>query len=210
MIWLILGIIIFIAIGVYAANEDAKQKEKIRQAKIAQRKKAEEIFLSIKQNLIDEYGEPDNFINFNDMWEYQIKKCIIIWLQPSMLYIGGTRISFANIASFSIIDNYQIKHGQINGSIDTQTKTGSLIGRSAAGAFLGGGVGAVIGASSAKKSSTLNYTQDNDKIIHDYTLIIRTKDIKNPTIDFRIGDKWKQAAEIEAVLDIIIAQNQTA
>jgi hypothetical protein len=203
----IIILVILVVIGVNASNEHEEQQKKLRQAKIDQRKKAEEMFLQIKQNLIDEYGEPDNLINFNNLWEYQIRKCIIVWINKSMLYVGGNHISFTDISSYNIVDNYQIKHGKINGSLDTKTNTGSLIGRSAAGAVIGGGVGAVIGASSASKKTDLNYTQDNDKLVHDYTLIIKTKDIKNPTIQFSMGDKWKKVAEVESILDILISQN---
>ena len=206
-----MGAVVIISIfailtGNKESAEKAEREEKERIARKEKREKEEEMFLSCQQNLINKYGEPDRTINLNDRWEYQMNRCIMIFSKSSVIYIGGARLSFADIASFNIVDNYQIKHGKVNGSLDTTTDTGSLVKRGAVGALVGGGVGAVIGASSASKSTSLNYSQDDDKIIHDYNLIIKTRDIKNPIVEFHIGDKWKEASEIEAVLDIIVSK----
>ena len=207
----IVGAIVVVSIfavllGNKESAEKAEQQEKERIARKEKREKEEEMFLSCQQNLINKYGEPDRTINLNGRWEYQMNRCILIFSQSSVIYIGELRLLFSDIASFNIVDNYQIKHGKVNGTLDTTTNTGSLVKRGAVGALVGGGVGAVIGASSASKSTSLNYSQDDDKIIHDYNLIIKTRDIKNPIVEFHIGDKWKEASEIEAVLDIIVSK----
>ena len=67
----------------------------------------------IQQTLIDKYGQPSKIININNWKEYDHKKYIIIFTEPSIVYLGGQEISFTDISSFKIIDNYQIKHGEV-------------------------------------------------------------------------------------------------
>lgn len=131
----------------------------------------------------------------------------MIFPKQSIVFIDNKEMSFTDISSFKIIDNYQIKHGQVNGKLDTKTKTGSLVGRSAAGAIIGGGVGAMIGASSAAKTTQVNYSQGNDKVVHDYVLLVGTKSFDEPVIEIRIGDRWKLATEIEMVFNLILERN---
>lgn len=73
----------------------------------------------------------------------------------------------------------------------SSTNTGSLAGRSIAGALIGGEAGAIIGGATAKKETI--FRQDNDKVIHDYTLVVNVCDLNNPMLLIKIGrDKKKQ------------------
>lgn len=162
----------------------------------------------IQQTLIDKYGQPSKIININNWKEYDHKKYIIIFTEPSIVYLGGQEISFTDISSFKIIDNYQIKHGEVIGELETKTDAGGLIGRSIGGAALGGGIGAVIGASSTPKNTSAYYLQENDKLIHDYIFIVGTKCFNRPTIQIRIGDNWKIASEIEVIFNLILENNK--
>ena len=210
LITLIIIIIISFAISSFVKGVrkiDIQDEERKRQM-AEQRKQEEDKFLQIKDSFIEKYGEPDKIINLNKWKEYIISKLIWVFAQPSIVVIGDKELPFSDIASYKIIDNYEIKHGEVNGSLDTKTNTGSLVGRTVGGAIVGGGVGAVIGASSASKNSAINYTQGNDELVHNYTLIVATKSFANPTIEFNIGNKWKEAAEIDAVFNLIIEQNQ--
>ena len=195
--------------GIKTTKESAKKTEKSKQVKLEKRKKYEAEFNDFKSELTEKYGKPDKIINFGS-WKdcNMVWKHIIVFAPSSIITIGENILAFSDITSFQIVDNYQIEHGETIGALDTKTKTGSLIGRSVVGAAIGGGAGAIIGASSAAKSTSFISTQENDKLIHDYTLIIRTKDIKNPTIKFRMGEKWEKAADVEAILDIIVGQNR--
>lgn len=181
-------------------KEFEKQREKL---KIEENRIAE-----IQQTLIDKYGQPTKIININTWKTYDPKKYIIVFAEQSVVYLDSQEIAFEDISSFKIIDNYEIKHGEKYGEFDTDTDTGSLIGRSIGGAVIGGGVGAIIGASTASKNTTASYYQENDQLIHNYILIVGTKNFSKPTIQIKIGDNWKLASEIEVVFNLILEKNK--
>lgn len=108
----------------------------------------------------------------------------------------------------SITDDYRIKHGEVNYTSETNTSTGSLLGRSAAGAVLGGGVGAVIGASSASKNTTTIGRQNDDTIIHKYFISINLRSLETPLIRMNLGDSTKKAEEVNAIFAYIIASKE--
>ncbi|MBQ8649769.1 MAG: hypothetical protein IJ483_00825, partial [Flavobacteriales bacterium] len=109
------------------------------------------------------------------------------------------------IISYSITDDYRIKHGAVEYTSKTNTSSGSLLGRSAAGAVLAGGVGAVIGASSASKNTTTIGAQKDDTIIHNYSLSINVKSLESPLIRINLGNLTQKAEEVNAILAYIMA-----
>ena len=207
--WVLVVALVTLAIVVHLLTKDEAQKQAERvkvakeQAELA-RQMEEERFDKLLNSLSEKYGTPEKIINLNIWGKNDTDKYIMVFAKSSMLYACDREISFSDIDSYKMIDNYQIKHGKVTGSLDTKTNTKSLVGRSVGGALIGGGVGAVIGASSASKNTDINYAQDNDKVIHDYTLIICTKSFESPTIEIAIGDNWKKATEIEAIFNLIV------
>jgi hypothetical protein len=212
MIWFILFLVIlFIASAILSKKEDEKKKEReavALEAIQARRKMEEERLENLKKSLSERYGAPDKIINLNKWGKNETDKYIMVFAKSAVLYMCDAEYSFNDIVSYKMLDNYQIKHGKVSGSLDTTTSTKSLVGRSVGGALIGGGVGAVIGASSASKNTDINYTQDNDKVIHDYTLIVYTKSFESPTVEIAIGNNWKKATEVDAIFNLITVNNQ--
>ena len=205
----VLCIVVFIIICVISIKHDskvAKEKEEEDREKwkqIANQKAQAESRLDARiQAVAQKYGSPDKIIKLS---EYRY---IAVFAKSQILCISDTVIAFNEIMSAKIIDNYHIEHGQITGDATTTTSTSSLVGRSAAGAIIGGGVGAAIGASSASQNTTVNYTQSNDKLIHDYVLIITLNRFNSSIIKVRIGNNWERAAEIEHIFNLINIHNQ--
>ena len=199
-------LILFIAFAVYISNKSEKEEKqrKEEECKKAEEQKAlAESELNAKIEIISKkYGNPDKIIKLN---EY---KYIVVCAQQRVVCINSTEgILFNDVLSSKIIDNYQIKHGQITGDATTSTSTSSLVGRSAAGALVGGGVGAAIGASSASKNTTVNYTQSNDELVHDYVLVITLNRFDSSIIKINIGNDWEKASEIEHIFTLINRQN---
>ena len=91
-----------------------------------------------------------------------------------------------------IDDESTIQKGQITAV--TSTDTGSMAGRSIAGAIIGG--------ATAKKQTVLK--QENDKIIHDYALVVNIRDINNPMLLIKIGRNKNKAMEINALMQVIM------
>ena len=77
-----------------------------------------------------------------------------------------------------------------------------MAGRSITGALLGGEAGAIIGGATAKKETV--FKQENDKIIHDFALIVNIRDINNPMLLIKIGRDKNKAMEINALMQVIM------
>lgn len=202
-------VFLFIGLGgilVYISNklerkDKLKEEEEQRKAK-EQKALAENEYNAKIDAISNKYGKPDKIIMLKGY------RYIVICAQQQVVCVNSTEgVLFKDILSSKIIDNYQIKHGKISGDAKTTTSTASLIGRSAAGALVGGGVGAAIGASSASKNTTVNYTQSNDQLVHDYVLIITLNRFDSPIIKLNIGNDWEKASEIEHIFALINRQN---
>lgn len=153
------------------------------------------------------YGEPDRLILSNDQMEYGY---FALFIEQKMLCINDTEIKFSDIASYKMVDNYIIKNGDISGDIETRTDEDSLLGRAVGGSLLGGDTGAMIGAITASKSSSVHISQKNGKLVHDYTLLINLKGLNREGVEMHIGDDWRLAAELEHLFDQIIKESNSS
>lgn len=207
---LIIIVIFACIIYIIYASKEAKKAEAKRQQRAEYKKRAEESVQRSIGQLSDKYGRLSNTIrleNWGDMPD--IKKCLLVFGDSELLYVDGREVLFKDIVSYRITDDYRIKHGEVEYTSETNTSTGSLLGRSAAGAILGGGVGAVIGASSASKITTTIGTQKDDTIIHEYSLSINVRSLENPLIRMNLGDSTKKAEKVNAIFAYIIASKES-
>ncbi len=212
---IVLGIVIISGV-IYVIGDSQKSKEaqeteeKKRQQRAEDKKRAEESVQRSIGQLSDKYGRLSNTIRL-EKWEDMpdIKKCLLVFGESELLYVDGREVLFKDIISYSITDDYRIKHGEVEYTSETNTSTGSLLGRSAAGAVLGGGVGAVIGASSASKNTTTIGKQKDDTIIHKYSLSINVRSLENPLIRMNLGDSTQKAEEVNAIFAYIIASKES-
>ena len=78
-----------------------------------------------------------------------------------------------------------------------------MVGRTITGAIIGGGAAAVIGGLTAKKQTI--YTQKNDKVIHNYMLVINVQDLQNPIVMIKIGNDKNKAMEINALMQVVMS-----
>ena len=79
-----------------------------------------------------------------------------------------------------------------------------MLGRSVAGAVVGGGVGAIIGGSTASKSTSSYTSGETITQEHNYTLYINLNCIISPTLKIKLKDCADQTNELVAILDVII------
>lgn len=82
-----------------------------------------------------------------------------------------------------------------------------MLGRSVAGAVVGGGVGAIIGGSTASKSTSSYTSGETITQEHNYTLYINLNCIISPTLKIKLKDCADQMNELVAILDVIIKKN---
>ena len=70
------------------------------------------------------------------------------------------------------------------------------------GGIMFGGDGAVIGGVTAKKASISK--QDDDKVVHNYTVFINVNSMSNPVISVNVGKDVHKANEIVSLINVII------
>lgn len=203
LIGLLAYIIILGLFYLYARHSDSKkeQEAKEKQEKLDNIKQQKELnFQSKIQSLSSKYSTPNKVIRIDDFLGYYIA----VFVEHQVVCINDNEILFGDILSFKIIDNYQIEHGNITGDIKTKTSTTSLVGRSVAGGVIGGVGGAIVGGTTASKDSKVNYTQSNDKLIHDYILVVTLNKFDSSIVKAKIGNNWEIAAEVEQMFNLIM------
>ena len=192
-------IVIFIIIpGVKKGQklEEQKAEEERQKEEEQQLKKAEEYIKQWKV-IEDTYGMPNKSIMIepND-----INEEIDVFEEKKKVFIMGNMYDFADIISCYLTDDPITYKGKITSV--TKTKDGDAIARALIGKTVGGTAGAIIGGATAKKQT--EYYQEDDRVDHDYTVVINVNDITNPII--RINTEWdgEKAEEIVALMNVII------
>ena len=207
---IVLGILIVVGIisGIVNSKDVEKAAKLDAERKMVEREERNRAEYAVQkeiESLKEKYGKLTSCIRLEKWGEKaDLKKQILVFGESSLLYIGGKEVLFKDIISYSITDDYRIKHGEVEYESETKTSTGSLIGRGAVGAIVGGGVGAVIGASSASKNTTTIGTQKDDTIIHKYSLSINIRSLECPLIRISLGDSTKKAEEVNAIFTYIV------
>ena len=106
------------------------------------------------------------------------------------------------VYNYSEILDFNVREESIGGQVQkTKTSTGSLIGRGLVGGVLLGGVGALIGASTAKKH-TVMVSPD----IKRYYIDITTNNMNNPLYTYTTIISAK-AQQLVSILTIILEMN---
>ena len=78
--------------------------------------------------------------------------------------------------------------------------------RAIVGGVLTGGVGAVVGGATARKETTVK--QENDKVIHDYTVIVNINSLSEPIVKIPLGSDGAKVNEIVGLMNVIISRNK--
>ncbi|MDO9154631.1 MAG: hypothetical protein Q7U47_13170 [Paludibacter sp.] len=123
---------------------------------------------------------------------------IFIFEKNKTIVIYGTPYNFKEIIGYKLSDNNDI----IAMSSVQKSSTGSVIGRTIVGGVLGGGIGAVIGGTTATKNTI---TTSNAQ--HSYTFSIILNSLSTPNLEINLKD-IKIVNEINALLSVIIERNR--
>lgn len=183
-------------------REKTAAKKELEEKRRLELEEKEHKYNIAKNELFARNGEPCKTIVISESRFdlYNINNELIVFDKAKKLWLCGHEISIDDINSFVIDDESVIQKGQITAI--TSTNTGSMAGRSIAGALLGGEAGAIIGGATAKKETV--FKQENDEIIHDYALVVNIRDINNPMLLIKIGRNKKKAMEINALMQVIM------
>ena len=152
---------------------------------------------NLNRLLIKKYGEPDKDV----IIKYRgLQSDIMSFSNFNRIWILGHDYSMDDIIGCSLHDEQSIQQGTV--SFETKVKTGNMVKRAVVGGLLFGGAGAVIGGVTAKKASISK--QDDDKVVHNYTVFINVNSMSNPVISVNVGKDVHKANEIVSLINVII------
>lgn len=215
-------IVICICILIYAVRENARQNElawernkrktpeHIEKQKMLiqeEERQRRKVLDDAKALVIAEYGEITKEIILR--YSNNLDDRILIFSEKSVIRIYNKAYKFSDILGYTVTDNKSTIIEGGNSSSITTTSTGSLVGRAVVGGVLLGGVGAIAGASSAKKNTE---TISGNQIVsetHNYTIHINVNDLSSPIVSINTKSSEERTQEIIGVLNIIINKNNT-
>ena len=143
------------------------------------------------------YGKCSSYIQHSTWHLYVFEHAEIIVLE-------NETIQFKDIIGYNLVDNQVVL---LSGSTSTMsTSTKSMLGRAVVGGALTGGIGAVIGAATAKKD--IITTPNEQTIKHDYKIYLNLNNLSNPTRIIDIKDNTESAYKVANILNVIIERNK--
>jgi len=209
--WNVLGTIlvlivvfVIIALMVSIQKDNEKREEILNKSQELKTKREEDLKTIIipaynesRTKLIDKNGRPTKaFI----LEQYNLNKEIIAFEESKRIWICGRDYQMKSILSCTFTDDVKVIKGQITST--TKTNSGNMVKRAVVGDVLLGGAGAIIGGSTASKSTIT--MQEDDKIYHDYTVVINVDSLSEPIIRVHVGSDGKTVNEIVGLMNVII------
>lgn len=194
--WIIVVVcVIAIIYAIYDQTVNEPQRKEERKEKEDKKKQKKE---DKKQRLINSIGKYSKLICYN--WD----SFIIINEEDSKLLLNENVYNFMDILDFKVSDNEMVVYSPTISK--TKTNTGSMLGRAIVGGVLTGGVGALVGGATAKRTTVTD--GGTSTVSHNYKIIVTVNSISNPSIILNIGSEEDATNEIGSLLNVIIARNQ--
>ncbi|MBQ6681865.1 MAG: hypothetical protein IJM78_06510 [Prevotella sp.] len=203
-VWIVVvGIVVFFIMMMFVVNsEEEQRKEKREQARLKREERLKartEEYEALKQQFLTANGTPEKTIVIDEL---DLNSEIHVYESSKRVFILGKEYAFKDVMSCTFSDNPRVIKGKITAV--TKSKNGSIIGRSIVGDVVAGPAGAIIGGTTAKKNT--EFIQGNDKIVHDYTIIININSIAEPVIRIHTGEDGKLTNEIVGLMNVIISR----
>jgi Ca2+/Na+ antiporter len=204
--WVWFIIFAFIAICIVASIQGNKEEKEKREKEALQRKRrakereeAENAYTSWYEQYVAENGNPDKTIVIE---EFDKDNVIHVHEAAKHVYICGKSYDFKDVISCTFSDSPTVIKGAVKAV--TKSNTGSTVGRAIVGDVIAGPAGAIIGGTTGKK--TTEFQQENDRTVHNYTVIINMNSIANPILRIHTGEDGKLTNEIVGLMNVIIAR----
>lgn len=181
----------YIRCGVQESIKEEKEKND----------KLKEEYEQEKEQFIEKYGELTREFNFpsDDLFKIpKVSESVFVFEKSKKIIIGNECYDFEDIVECRLIDKLQ---GET--ILTTKTSTGSMLGRAVVGGVLTGGVGAVVGAATAKQKTIAKPTGNSD-----FEIMLSVNSIKNPIVKIQCGKYADLANELYAILNLIIKNYQ--
>lgn len=200
-----------VIIGVSHDNRkgtEAARAERAAARKLQVQKQQEEYQLQVDE-LKRQYGEYVLDVYIGYFQEYILANHVFIFEESKILYVANEPIPFEKILGFDLKDNKKTIVKTTSPKYKTSTNTGSMIGRAIVGGVLTGGVGAVVGAATAKKTTkVVEEGKTTSSTYHKYQIVLNVDDMSNPVRVIDCKYHQDKAEQIANVLNIILHRNQ--
>lgn len=152
-------------------------------------------------SLSELYGNLSAKIVLDDESSLDINKMILVYEESEVVILESKKYSFADILDFQIIDN-ETKQTIATTSGANSASNGSVFGRALVGGALMGGLGAVAGATTAKRNVSEN-TTSTTHTNHSYTLYVSVNNFQEPVISIWLGNNTVKTQQVASVFKII-------
>ena len=215
-IWILLvvqGVYLMSCIG----KTDRKTKEEVKRIKkeeakkallVVQQRKAREAETQAIKYVTEHFGKPDKIVHTSSsVLQPDWDRAVFFIFDNELIYYNNIVIHFNELISCEYVDNSIVETKQTGTAITkTSTNTGSMLGRAVVGGMLAGGAGTIIGGVTAKQTGETKIETNSVSITkHDYTILINTKNVRNPLVKIPCGDRQQVVHDIIATLNAAIA-----
>lgn len=204
---IIMVIVIVVAITIFAytkiSDEARDGRFAVEMRRIKSEKDKDEQYNLLIKDLESQYGKTTLEIPL--VGDKEITNRVLFFETSSIAVVAGTSINFRKIIAYTLTDNQQTIT-TTTGNADTSTSTGSMAGRALVGGILLGGVGALAGATTAKKDTDISTTTSHTTT-HDYIIYLSVDDMANPQRILKFGSDAESANKAASVFNIIINRN---
>lgn len=164
----IMIVVVFIVLGIALVLHARKEDENM-ELEIAQRKKKrmeEETKLTAKEQ---KYQSLLQALPYADLTiEYDFDKFVLLKEESSQIILNEHLYTFKDILDFTVSDNQTVIHRGGDSTATTTTSTGSMLGRAVVGGVLTGGIGALVGAATARKDTEIHQNDTYSSTKHNY------------------------------------------
>lgn len=203
-VWaVIVGVVVIFIVAVILGNvqEEERQAKAQEERERIKEKEAEQKahFEEWSANYIATNGTPDKSIIVRPNNEMEI---ILVHELKKQVYMKGKMYSFKDIISVTFSDSPTTIKGKTTAT--TKSSTGSAVGRAIVGDVIAGPAGAIIGGTTGKK--TTEFHHENDRTIHNYTVVINLNSIATPILRINTGSDGKTTNEIVGLMNVIISR----
>ncbi len=203
-VWIVIMCVVVagVAGGMQANADEKKKREKAaadREARLAREAEQKARFEEWSSKYLAENGTPDKTIIVKPNDEMEI---IHVHENKKQVYLKGKMYNFKDFISVTFTDSPTTIKGKTTAT--TRSSTGSTVGRAIVGDVIAGPAGAIIGGTTGKK--TTEFHHENDRVIHDYTVVVNINSISTPILRINTGADGKTTNEIVGLINVIIAR----
>ncbi len=202
LVVIVIAFFIAIIIGI-AKNNEEEEKKRLRAQKRAEEKKAKEEAKEQKyQIMLQKLPEADVIV------EHDYDKYVMLKESSSQIMLNDHVYSFGDILDYSVSDNQTVIQRSSGGTATTKTSTGSMLGRAVVGGVLTGGVGAAVGAATARKETEISQGNTYSTTKHSYTINVTINSLTSPIETLAFHNDEEATNKVISILTVILHRNE--